>query len=162
MTLEITDYQVSQVNKIYRIPAGAVNTDLDHQFADDFIRTNTQWRIRNIYFYLDTDANAANRTLVITMEDEYGRVLWRSTHATVVTANQFFYCNMFPASHYKDWDNVSDTCLLPLPDIFIKRDYRFTITVANLQATDQISEVTIVYDAYEGVKRYPDEKELRR
>ena len=146
------DFRRVQVDQKYIIVAPAAGADIDNAFAEDYIRTNTRWMIRNIYFELDTDANAANRFITIAIEDENEVVIWRQSHATAVTANQLAYVNCQPR-HYKDWDAVSDTMVLPLPYFFIRVDYSITITTTNIQVGDQLTDIHIAYDAYEGVLR---------
>ena len=142
----------------YVIAAPIAGADTDYQFVDTFLdrsfygKANIEpiMKLQNVYFTLTTDANVANRTITVEIEDADGNVIYSCAHATVITASLVTTATM-QYGYYKDWDAGSLLVVLPLPDIYIRDDYSFTVTITNIQVTDQISAVTMRYDLYEGL-----------
>lgn len=143
-------FKKMRVDETYLIPAPAVATGVDHAFATDALQTNTRWLLKNIYFTFTADANAANRALVVSIEDHLGRVIFSVSHETPITATTVTLVNMKDIL-YKDWDAVSLLLGLPLPDLYLEQDYSLTIAITNVQVGDQISELHVRFDRYEGV-----------
>ena len=132
--------------------ATAAGADMDEVFDRfELMRTNTKYLIENIYFTMTADANAANRTVTITIEDEIGRVVFSNAHATPITAGLVGNFNLGPEIQYRDWEAVGLSVCLPLSKIYIKEDYSIQITITNIQVGDIISEVIIFGDYYRGV-----------
>ena len=143
-------FRRTKVDEQLVIPAPAVSTDLDYQFNTADMQINTRLLLKNVYFEFDTDGNAANRYIIIEIQDHFALTIFRTSHATAVTANLLAYTNL-SGRRYKDWDAVSQTLIMPLPDIYIYKNYHFIVDVVNDAVGDQISEVMVRFDRYEGV-----------
>ena len=140
-----------RVDEETRLPAPAAGADFDDAFDSALFQSGTRLLINNIYFTLVTDANAANRFVIVEIEDQHGRVFYHNTHATAITASLDTDFNLSPNIQYRDWEAVGLSVCLPIPEIYVSQNYSLTITVTNIQVGDQLSEVVIRGDFYRGV-----------
>ena len=149
MTIE-KEFRRTRVDETIIVPAPAVATGIDYAFGTFDIQTNTRLMLKNVYFTFTSDVNAANRALVISIEDHLGRVVYSASHETPITASLVTLVNMKDIL-YKDWDAVSLLLGLPLPDLYLRQDYSITVAITNVQVGDQLGGMYIRHDRYEGV-----------
>ena len=143
-------FRRTRVDETYLIPATVAGGALDYPFDTAIMQQNMRMLLKNIYFTFTADANAANRAIVFAIEDRSGNVVYATSHETPITATTVTLVNMKDIL-YKDWDAVSLFLGLPLPDLYLKKDYSITITVTNVQVGDVISALHVRYDRYVGV-----------
>ena len=145
------EFRRTRVDETHLIPEPAVAAGIDYAFTAPGLKTNYRMLLKNIYFTFTADANAANRALVISIEDHLGRVVFSVSHETPITATTVTLVNMKDIL-YKDWDAVSLLLGLPLPELYLEQDYSITVAITNVQVGDQISDLHLRHDIYRGVE----------
>lgn len=99
-----------------------------------------------VAFTFEADVNVANRYLTIRITSAV-RIVTRCVYAVPIVASDFVYCHfapgLFPQEALSGTDRIVNA---PLPtDLILPAPSTFTIHVENIQATDQIANITIWY-----------------
>lgn len=105
------------------------------------------WRLLTIFVRIVTDANAANRTILIEYRDQAGNVYHRNGNPVTYPASQtedFSFSCFHPRG---EWE-VSATNLVPLAPLMLPPTHVFAIAVTNVQATDQLSRIRYVVERF--------------
>jgi hypothetical protein len=104
-------------------------------------------RLISVICRLVTDANAANRTVVVEYRDDGDLRYFLNgapvTQAASTTTDWFF--NSFLGQ--PDWE-VDGTILVPLAPLLLPPTHDFRIFVDNVQAGDQLSQIRFVWERF--------------
>lgn len=113
-------------------------------------------RLIALAFTLTTDSNAANRIVTVNYGDPQGNTYTADGAAVAVTASttaQQFYGNL--RRGVAEW-NTGTAVFFPLCGILLPSGSKVTITVANIQAGDQLGTIRAIYEKFEtGDAGYP-------
>lgn len=107
-----------------------------------------RWRLLSAVFTLTADANAANRYVTIEYQEDDGVPFAVDAAAVVVTANS---TQRFVGQFYRgvaEWAANADV-LFPLTPLYLDGGTLLKISVAAIQATDQLSAIRFVFDRFQ-------------
>lgn len=106
------------------------------------------WRLLSLYVQLDTDANAANRTLRIEYRNDEGALLHVNgnpvTYPASTTAEGFSFSVWHPQG---EWE-VSTCNLVPLAPMLLQPSWDFRIAVTNIQAGDTLTLIRYTVEKF--------------
>lgn len=126
-------------------------TIADPAVATDFTVTvpaGQFWRLINIKFYIDTDANGANRRIIIFSPDS-GTGEWSICGSEAVVANEIWAVNFeFPGGgsvSRKAGDVYNQAAGM---NLYLNAGDKIQSNILNIQAGDQISDVVITIERW--------------
>lgn len=123
-----------------------------------------QWEMRvlSVLFTFVADANAANRVVTLDHVSPDGKVFASSGASAVITATTTqAYIGQIDRTN-SEW-NANTPIWFPIADFWVKPAYSARITVANIQATDQLSAIRLIVERFEtGPAGYPQGARLSR
>lgn len=112
-------------------------------------------RLAALAFTLVTDGNAANRQVLVTVKDGSGAMLGAvssgGTQAASLTRLYSFLPNVNSAQTV-----VNTTFISPLPLMFLQPEFTVVVSIASVQAGDQVSAIRVYREAFDtGPEGYP-------
>jgi hypothetical protein len=113
-----------------------------------YINEGRYWEyIDSVSFQIVTDANAGNRLVTLTVADGQGVALATVPSAAALTASK--------TGQYTYLDNYSATTgatdgpfLNTFPGVWLQPDYRVTVSIANVQVGDQVSNIRVYAERF--------------
>lgn len=105
------------------------------------------WRVISVAFSLVTDANVANRSVSLSLDDGT-TVVWRACAPAVQTAGLTWNYSAFSGAG--NGANVGTISYFPLPDngLWMQPGWRLRSTTANFQAGDRYGSPTVYVEEF--------------
>lgn len=106
------------------------------------------WRLLTLFVSLDTDANAADRTLRLEFRDEAANIYHVNGNPVTYPANSveaFAFSVWHPRG---EWEVEPDTNLVPLAPLLLPPSHDFHINVANIQAGDTLTLIRYTVEKF--------------
>lgn len=133
------------------LPNPAVATAATDTMSGQFLS-----RLASARFRLVTDANAANRFCTVDIQDGNGNILISQGNLSSITAGKtadFFYGRRQGLTQ----DAATAVLFAALDDFFIEPGRVVAITIHNVQAGDQLSQIFLGYERFPtGPHGYPE------
>lgn len=107
------------------------------------------WLLLGVTFRLVTDANAANRFVRVEADDGSGTIYSRNGFAQAVTAGTTAFFTFQGSRGSSDW-NANNEAYLPLQPLLFAPGHKLLISIAGVQAGDQLSQIALMFE------RFPD------
>jgi hypothetical protein len=102
-------------------------------------------RLLAITFRFVTDANVANRTVHVDTDDASGNIVTRDGIGGVLTATSTAFFTFSVQRTGADWD-TNNFAYAPLSGVWMEGPRNVQITVANIQAGDQLSQIQMLWE----------------
>jgi hypothetical protein len=118
-------------------------------------------RVLSAFFSLVTDANVANRTVVVQFEDSAGTVL-AATAAAVQQAAAQTVAYSFALGLLPGGAIASGVVTGPLPALFLEPSRKVRVRAAGMQAGDHFSNVVLVVEQFSTDPAGAREQDRRR
>jgi hypothetical protein len=104
-------------------------------------------RLLTVFCRLVTDANVANREVVVEYRDIDGNRFYPAGAPVVVTASTTTDYSFQAGLGQPDWP-IDSTILVPLQPFLLVGSWSFRLHVVNVQVTDQLSRIRWVQEQY--------------
>jgi hypothetical protein len=112
-------------------------------------------RLASLSFVLTSDANAANRAVLLRMKDGTGATLAAVPTAAVQVAAKV-YTYTYSGVQAPATDAVGLANIQPLPRLFLQPGFSVVVTIGAVQAGDQVSAIRVYREAFDtGPMGYP-------
>lgn len=105
------------------------------------------WRLVSAVFTLTTSVSAANRYVTVEYQDGDGNTLAVNGAAVILTASSTQRWAGSLIRGHSEWAANTDV-LFPILPVFMQGGNVLTITVANVQAADQLSKIVWIFDRF--------------
>ena len=111
------------------------------------VPTNARWKLRGLYIQLTTDANAANRTVLMELDD--GTTVFYTIRGPVHTASLTRgYFGVVDPGYLEAAFDAGNAIRLPLPEITLYQGWSFGTTTVALQVGDDWTAPTLIVEEW--------------
>lgn len=101
------------------------------------------WILKSVFYQLQTDTNAANRQATVLVKDDQGHTLYQVPDPSVQPASNTWQHSFVSGLGYAQVQ-TGGVLYAPLPiDYEMREGYEIEVNVSSIQATDQVSGITI-------------------
>jgi hypothetical protein len=104
-------------------------------------------RIASASLKLVTDANAANRRVTVSFQDQDSRSFGQYAAPFVQTAAHTVQYSFAPHVLQAGADDAA-TIAFPIPSIFLQSGWKVVVSIAGVQVTDQVSLVSLLLERF--------------
>lgn len=106
------------------------------------------WRLMSVYAEITTDANVANREVVLQYLDGNGKVFDNMGGAVTFPASSTAIPYTFSSEQtVAEW-TVNSGVIVPLHAVFLPGGYVVKLLVVNVQATDQLANIRLYAERF--------------